>query len=68
MNDYLNTCADCGKKVKRRSYGTGWIDRFGATVCRSKESERDGQPILVSADYHYIYGEEQRHFPKRESA
>jgi hypothetical protein len=58
-------CADCGRRVERRRNGH-WAERITSTswsfTCRAVV-EGD---VLVSADYHYVEGEQQRHFPNDE--
>lgn len=55
-------CADCGRKVERGRNGHWGARRTEPPslvfVCRS--TIEGG--VLVAADYHYIEGEEQRHF------
>jgi hypothetical protein len=62
-------CADCGAKVERSPNGH-WAERrqgFGLIVwsvsCRKVQEETDDGYRLVSADYHYVQGETQRHWP-----
>lgn len=55
-------CADCGAHVSKTPTGR-WGRRRGVgtweMTCRSEiEGDR-----LISADYHYVKGEVQRHFP-----
>ena len=55
-------CAGCGKPVSKSPTGR-WGHRRGGGVwemtCRSViEGDR-----LITADYHYVKGEVQRHFP-----
>ena len=62
----MRTCADCGVKVelKRGRWGA-LVPGIGGRkawsfVCRMKvEDDR-----CIAADYHYVEGEEQRHFPE----
>ena len=54
----LVRCAGCGRALRPRRYGPGWSDSRGITYCTAVM--RDG--VLVSCDYHYVAGEEQRHF------
>jgi hypothetical protein len=63
-------CADCGVKVERSPNGH-WAERkqgFGLIVwsvsCRKVQEETDDGYRLVSADYHYVQGETQRHWPE----
>lgn len=64
-----NRCADCGRWVERRKrngcapgpWGVPLIGSGGLSyACRTVIGE-DGR--VVSADYHYVKGETQRHFP-----
>ena len=51
-------CADCGKQVTPRRTRPGWKDKDNLLICRGRIS--DGK--LIWADYHYVEGEEQRHW------
>ena len=64
-------CADCGVEVEQRRDGK-WAQRITegwkgwSYTCRAV-TDWDGildAAVLISADYHYVEGEEQRHFRK----
>jgi hypothetical protein len=60
-------CADCGVEVEARIGGWATAGTVGSTrvwgmTCRDViEGDR-----LVSADYHYVQGETQRHWPPQD--
>jgi hypothetical protein len=64
-------CADCGVEVQQRRDGK-WAERItdgwrGWSYCCRTVSEWDAildAAVLISADYHYVEGEEQRRFRK----
>ena len=61
----MTTCADCGAEVVERR--GRWADQRTedghAFVCRYQVIINDnGDPVLLSADYHHVEGESQRLF------
>ena len=57
-------CADCGVEVERSPQGR-WAELregFGLRVWRVTCRKVMDDDRLVSADYHYVEGETQRHF------
>ena len=55
-------CAGCGATVKRIPYidEKVWRDESGVTACLIVLDDYDD---LIQADYHYVDGETQRHWP-----
>jgi hypothetical protein len=67
--DELTTCADCGAPIEKVRLGWGKRlvnddhERSGFNFCCRVQYELSGErPRLISADYHYVDGETQRHF------
>lgn len=61
----MKRCADCGSKVEGGHRRNGWWTTVGDGTAARLATCRvvlDGNR-LVSADYHYVSGETQRHFP-----
>lgn len=58
-------CADCGARVEPR-YGK-WAARVEPGFRYCCRYVLNDEHRLVSADYHYIDGERQRHFPDPEA-
>jgi hypothetical protein len=59
-----DVCADCGKTVEKVRNIPGWGHRVGQGhdfCCRVVDHPTKAGKI-VSADYHYVEGETQRHF------
>ena len=62
----MTNCADCGATVTKSKINGHWASRITLTdghpawdfCCRTET--QDGK--LISADYHYVEGEEQRHW------
>lgn len=55
-------CADCGRWIEKRRRGKWAAPRNGggySYACRTVV--REG--VIVAADYHYVVGETQQHFP-----
>jgi hypothetical protein len=63
----IETCADCGREVvfhRGRWANIVRPDKEWSYVCRlAYEDDDEHLPRLVSADYHYIEGEVQDHWP-----
>lgn len=55
-------CADCGEDIELSVHTGRWGVRNGRTRTMTCRLERDDNGRLLSADYHYVPGEEQRHF------
>lgn len=53
-------CADCGVPITKRPWQP-WRDARGRMICRSEIAEG----LLISADYHHVEGESQRHWPNK---
>lgn len=67
----MKRCADCGAKVEGGHRRNGWwttVSRIGEPLAQSAVCRvvMDGNRML-SADYHYVEGEEQRHFTALDS-
>lgn len=59
-------CADCGRDLVIHRGRWAHVGKSGKTwgyVCRMVHSNDDDQPRILSADYHYIEGEVQKHWP-----
>ena len=56
----LVRCAGCNRALRPRRYGHGWVDSRGITYCTAVIEGT----VLISCAYHYIEGEEQRHYPE----